>query len=154
MTVFPYATYALVAFAGVMLIPAALECGMRYGWLAYVSSACLAMFITPDVEAKWLYLLFFGYYPLVHMRLQLWQNVFLSWVVRLMLFNAAIVSMFWVCITFLGVPKAEFTIPGIYMPWILLVLGNVVFLIYDRMLVRLGVLYRVRLHPLFLKFWR
>ncbi len=148
MTVFPYATYALAALAGMMLIPATLECGTRYGVLSYAVTALLALLLTPDLEAKWLFVLFFGYYPIVQLRLQLWRRVGAAWFVKFLLFNAAAVSGFWLLTTFMNVPKEEFTIAGLYLPWVLLLMGNAVFLVYDVALVRVAALYRVRLHPL------
>ena len=147
MTVFPYATYALAALAGIMLIPAALECGTRYGVIAYVVTALLSLLLTPDIEAKWLFVLFFGYYPIVALRLQLWYKVVLAWVVKFAIFNAAAVAGFFLLITFMGVPKDEFTIGGMYLPGVLLLLGNAVFVVYDVALVRVTAMYRVRLHP-------
>ncbi len=38
-------------------------------------------------------------------------------------------------------------IGGVYLPWVLLILGNVVFIVYDIALTRVTAMYRVRLHP-------
>ncbi len=147
LTVFPYATYALAALAGMALIPAALECGTRYGVLGYAVTALLSLLLTPDVEAKWLFVLFFGYYPIIQLRLQLWCRVVAAWAVKLVIFNTAMVVGFWLLTTFMNVPKEEFTIMGMYIPWALLALGNIVFVIYDVALTRVTAMYRVRLHP-------
>lgn len=148
LTVFPYATYALAALAGMVLIPAALECGTRYGVLSYTVTALLSLLLTPDVEAKWMFVLFFGYYPLVQLRIQLWRRTAAVWLVKLALFNAAAVVGFWLLTMFMNVPKEEFMVAGLYLPWVLLLMGNVVFLLYDVALTRVTAMYRVRLHPL------
>ncbi len=153
-TFFPYATYALAALAGIVFIPAALEMGPRYGICCYVVTALLASVLTPDPEAKVLFVLFFGYYPVLQLRLQLWHKTVASWVVKLAVFNVAVVSGFWIATALLGVSTDEFTIAGVYLPGILLLLGNVVFVVYDVALVRVGVLYRVRIHPLVSRYFR
>lgn len=154
LTVFPYATYALAALAGMVLIPAALECGTRYGVLSYAVTALLSLLLTPDIEAKWLFILFFGYYPIVQLRLQRWHRVGVAWLLKLVLFNAAAVIGFWLLTTFMNVPKDEFSIAGVYLPWVLLLMGNVVFCIYDVALARVAAMYRVRIHPLVTRFFK
>ncbi len=153
MTVFPYATYALAAFAGMLMIPAALECGARYGVLSYAVTALLALFLTPDPEAKALFVLFFGYYPLVHLRLQRISNRCLSWVIKLALFNIAAVFDFLLMTRVMNVPRDAFSIAGVYVPWVLLIAGNVLLVIYDFALVRVGAFYRIRLHPVLKRLW-
>ena len=48
-----------------------------------------------------------------------------------------------------GVPAESFQIFGASLPWVLLLIGNVVFLLYDFGLSSLVVLYYRRFHPLF-----
>ena len=154
LTVFPYATYALAAFAGMLFVPVALECGTRYGILSYIATAFLAIFLTPDPEAKCLFVLFFGYYPLVHLRLQLCRCRWLIWIVKIVLFNITALADFYLLTYVLGVPKEEYMIAGVYVPWVLLIVGNIVFLIYDTVLVRVEVFYRVRVHPKLKTLWK
>ena len=154
MTLFPYATYALAVFAGMLMIPSALECGTRYGVLTYIVTALLALFLAPDPEAKALFILFFGYYPLVHLRFLVRHHLWLVWLVKLVLFNIAAIADFGVMMFVLNVPKEEFMIAGVYVPWVLLIAGNVLFLIYDTMLVRVETFYRVQIHPQLRKIWK
>ncbi len=154
MTVFPYATYALAAFAGMLMIPVALECGTRYGVLSYAVTALLALFLTPDPEAKSLFILFFGYYPLVHLRLQCWRQRWLSWIVKLLVFNIAALADFWLMTRVMNIPQENFMIAGVYVPWVLLIAGNVLLYIYDIALVRVESFYRVRLHPVLKRLWK
>ncbi len=72
LTVFPYATYALAALAGMLMIPAVLELGVQFGVICYVVTAVLAALLTPDAEAKLMFIMFFGYYPICQCRMNLW----------------------------------------------------------------------------------
>ena len=153
MTVFPYATYAFAAFAGMLMIPVTLECGVRYGVLAYVATALLAFLLTPDFEAKTLFVLFFGYYPLVHLRLQRCRNKWLSSGIKLMLFNVAAIADFLLMTRVMNVPSDEFIIAGVFVPWVLLIAGNVLLVVYDLALTRVGVFYRIRIHPILKRLW-
>ncbi|MBQ3094506.1 MAG: hypothetical protein IJC52_04965 [Clostridia bacterium] len=152
LTVFPYATYALAALAGMVLIPVALELGARYGVCCYVVTAVLSVLLTPDPEAKWLFVFFFGYYPILAMRLYLWRRRRAAWVVKFAVFNAAVLASYAVLHTFLHLDEQAFTIADVSVPIVFLALGNIVFLIYDICLVRVTAMYRVRLHPLVKRF--
>ena len=145
---FPYATYALAALAGIVLIPAALELGTRYGLLCYVVTALLAALITPDPEAKVLYVLFFGYYPCLQLRLNLMFNRVLSLVIKELVFNAAVLGGYWFLFNVIGLPADAFTIGDVYLPIVFWIAANAVFVVYDIALCRVTAMYRVRLHPL------
>lgn len=153
-SVFPYATYALAALAGIALIPAALELGTRYGVICYVVTAVLAALLTPDPEAKILYILFFGYYPCVQLRLNLFRNQVIAWVIKFLIFNAAVVGGYLWMMYAVGLPEDAFTIAGINMPLVFLAAGNAVFAVYDVALCRVAAVYRVRLHPMVRKLFR
>ncbi len=146
-TLFPYATYALAAMAGLIFVVATLELGVRYGVICYIVTAALSLLVTPDPEAKLLFVLFFGYYPIIQLRINLWKNVILAWGVKLAIFNTAMVCGFLLLLYVVGLNKEDFTIAGVYLPGALLIAGNVVFVLYDRALIQVGAFYRIRLHP-------
>ena len=65
LTFFPFATYALPAIAGAVLIPFVVEVNAKSAWLVYAAVAILSLFISPDIEAKTLFISLFGYYPIL-----------------------------------------------------------------------------------------
>lgn len=46
----PLATFAAPAFAGLLLVPVAIECGVKAGLLAYAAIGLLALFLVADKE--------------------------------------------------------------------------------------------------------
>ncbi len=148
-TFFPYATYALAALAGIVLIPIHLEFGTRYGLCCYAVTSLLALLLTPDPEAKFLYILFFGYYPLCHIRLSIWKRKAVAWVIKFALFNIAVIASYFIVTSLLKMIAPEES--DVFL-WILLIAANVVFVLYDAALVRVGILYRVRIHSKLQKF--
>ncbi len=62
--VIPVATYAVPLLAALLLIPAARECGIRWGWRVWAVTALLTLLLDADREAAFFYL-FLGYYPLL-----------------------------------------------------------------------------------------
>ena len=57
----PFATYALPALAGVVLIAVVAEMGWRTAMVVYAAVALLSLGIVPDREAAMLFLFFFGF---------------------------------------------------------------------------------------------
>jgi len=144
-TAFPYATLAFSALAGLMLAPASLELGSKYGFLCYVATSLLSWLLVPDVSAKLTFTAFFGFYPILQLRINLWQNRLSQWSVKLAIFNGmcilSAVVMWLVFDESIGKPLL------IALPFVFLA-GNAAFILYDIALWRMIGLYRRRLHPL------
>lgn len=142
----PIGTYALPAIAGVLLIVAVIEIGAKWAWMIYAAVAVLSLLFAADKEAALLFVLFFGYYPVLKSFLERISNKVLSWISKFAVFNVAVVACFFLAVNFLQLPEDSFTVFGIYLPWVFLILGNAVFLIYDIALSGLVATYVERLH--------
>lgn len=155
LTVFPFATIALPALASVFILPIVIEHGRRWAWAVYAAVAVLALLITPDIEAKLLFIVFFGYYPIVKSWLETRRSRTAEWVCKFAVFNVAVVIGY-VILSLVGFSLNEFAIEGVALPLgviltLFLLAGNVVFLLYDRTLSLMVPLYMRRLRPLFLR---
>ena len=142
----PIGTYALPAIAGVLLIVAVIEIGAKWAWMIYAAVAVLSLLFAADKEAALLFVLFFGYYPVLKSFLERISNKVLSWISKFAVFNVAVVACFFLVVNFLQLPEDSFTVFGIYLPWVFLILGNAVFLIYDIALSGLVATYVEKLH--------
>ena len=142
----PIGTYALPAIAGVLLIVAVIEIGAKWAWMIYAAVAVLSLLFAADKEAALLFVLFFGYYPVLKSFLERISNKVLSWISKFAVFNVAVVACFFLAVNFLQLPEDSFTVFGIYLPWVFLILGNAVFLIYDIALSDLVATYVEKLH--------
>lgn len=145
-TVFPYATFALPAMAGLVLLPVAIEAGRGPGWLTFGAVAVLNLLLTPSMEAKLLFVAFLGYYPLLKLVLDPLPRVF-SWVLKLGLFNITVVAAYWLMLHLFALEDNSFELFGVNMPLVLLALANVTFVLYDLCLSRLLDWYMLMLHP-------
>lgn len=155
LTVFPFATIALPALASVCILPIVVEHGRRWAWAVYAAVALLALLIAPDVEAKLLFITFFGYYPIVKSWVETHCHRVVEWVCKFAVFNAAVIIAYAV-LSCIGFSLEEFAIEGVALPLgvILagfLVAGNVVFWLYDRTLSLMVPFYMRRIRPLFLR---
>ena len=142
----PIGTYALPAIAGVLLIVAVIEIGAKWAWMIYAAVAVLSLLFAADKEAALLFVLFFGYYPVLKSFLERISNKVLSWISKFAVFNVAVGACFFLAVNFLQLPEDSFTVFGIYLPWVFLILGNAVFLIYDIALSGLVATYVEKLH--------
>ena len=149
---------SMAALASFFCIFAVIEMGKGYPIMIYAATGILAVLITPQSLSGWIYLLFFGYYPIVKEKLEkLSQTV--AWLLKLVVFNLAVTVYATICyFLFFGELELlliEFStlfggmnIGGILIAIIYAVL-NVIFVIYDFALTKLISLYLFRLRRKF-----
>ena len=130
----PVATFVCPMLCMLLLQFVAMICGARIGWAWYGAVAILSLLMGPDKEAAAVFT-FLGFYPLVKPGLDTRK---LGLLYKLLLFNGAIGLMYWVLIHLFGMDQvaAEYRELGAVMTGIMLVLGNVVFFLLDRILSR------------------
>ncbi len=129
----PFATYALPALAGVVLIAVVAENGYKTALVVYAAVALLFIVVVPDREAALMFIFFFGYYPVIKGQIEKLQFAPLRLLVKYLLFNLSMVLAYLIIIHVLGIAEilddlGDF---GKYSPYIILGLGNVVFAVYD-----------------------
>ena len=130
----PLATFVCPMLCIVLLQLVFQRCGSRFGWAWYGAVAILSMLMGPDKEGSALFL-FLGFYPLVKPKL---EKLPLPWLWKAILFNVAILLMYWLLINLFGMAAlaAEFREMGTLLLVVTLVLGNVTFFLLDRILTR------------------
>lgn len=143
----PVATIALPAVAGCLLIPVVAECNVKWGFGVFVITAFLSFFLSTDREAFLIYLLFFGYYPVLYALLDRVGNKAARYAAKLVLFNVAVVAETLIATYILGIPLESVSFLGAFTPVVLLILANAVFVVYDYALKGLIATYFARLHP-------
>ena len=143
---FPYLTYAIPALAGLFIMIAVIEIDIKWAALAYASSAIITALVA-EPEAKMLYVLFFGYYPIVKAVFEKLKSRVIEYILKFVVFNAATVFSYGVVATLIGVDLSDMGDFGKYSAIILLVAANVVFVIYDLAVTKMAVFYIIRLHP-------
>lgn len=133
-TIIPVATYICPMLCMLLAQVVLRVCGGRIAWAWYGAVAILSLLLAPDKEAAAVFAAL-GYYPMVKPRLEtrryprLWKAV---------LFNAVILILYWLLIHLFGLTALaeEFADVGAVMTAVMLLLGNVVFFLLDRVLSR------------------
>ena len=128
----PVATFVCPMLCMLLLSVVLKNCGDRMGWAWYGAVAILGSLLGPDKEAAAVFV-FLGYYPIIKPKL---DRCRLKWLWKVLLFNAAILVMYWLLLNLFGMAQvaAEFEEMGTVMTLVALVLGNVTFFLLDRLL--------------------
>ena len=150
---FPFATYALPAIAGVLLCVIILELNARWALVVYLAVSFLSFLLSPDREAALFFFAFFGHYPTIKYVIECKVKGLPQYLLKFGVFNLCIVGTFAVLFYLLRIPNLldEFGDLGKYGVILLLLMGNVTFGIYDFALTRLITSYLQWFRPKFLK---
>ena len=146
--IIPVATFCCPVLVGLLMIPILDAFGAKLALVWYVAVAILSCLLAPDKEAALLFC-FLGYYPVLRGVLDRISLRTVRVAAKLVMFNSAIAGMYSLLLLLIR-PEGlveEFQQTGNLLLAVMLVLGNVTFLLFDLVLRRLSVLYRVRLRP-------
>lgn len=149
--IIPFGTYAFPCFAGIILISIAIEIGYPLAFAVYAVVSVLSVLFVADKEAALYYVMFFGFYPVLRKLIEKIPLKPVVYVIKFLLFNACVIGAFFVAMAVLSIDKDEFTLFGIYVPWVFLIIGNLVFIAYDLCIDRLERTYMIKIHPIFTK---
>ena len=89
-SIWPTGVFGLVAFASLFIAAAVVEMGVASGVYVFVVSSALSMLILPNRAAAILFVLFFGYYPIVKSIIERVAHAALQWMIKLAVFNASL----------------------------------------------------------------
>lgn len=142
---FPYLTYAIPAISGCLLIVLVIECGAKWALVGYAVSGLLVL-LAAEPEAKLLFIGFFGYYPIIKEKIEKLQKRWIEYILKVLIFNVAIVAIYFVVINVMGMPIEDMGGTFKYGTLIMLLAGNVSFIVYDIAVSRMIGLYFNRFH--------
>ncbi|MBQ2893105.1 MAG: hypothetical protein IJE24_03125 [Oscillospiraceae bacterium] len=128
----PGSTFVCPMISMLILTLVLKRCGRRIAWAWYGAVAVLSILLSADKEAAAVFV-FLGYYPIVKPKLDVLP---LRWLWKGLLFNSAILLMYWLLMHIFGMAQIarEFEEIGTVMTAAALLLGNATFFILDRLL--------------------
>lgn len=137
----PTGQLGVVAVAGLMPAAAVVSASLSAGAFCYVATGILGLLLSPDKGSAVLYLVFFGLYPLVKCLIERLRKLPLEWLCKLAFFNLTLTA----CWFFLR-PVLLSGLPAVFEElWVLCIIGNVVFMVYDFGFSQLITLYATRI---------
>jgi len=149
---------SMAALASFFCIFAVIEMGKGYPIMIYVTTGMLAVLIMPQSLSGWIYLLFFGYYPIIKEKLEKLHLAF-SWILKVLVFNLAL-AVYVMISYFLFFGELELLLKefsslfggmdiGRILIAIIFAILNVIFIIYDFALTKLITLYFIKIRQKF-----
>ena len=145
----PLATFCTPLLAMLVLLPVLEEHGPRMGWAAWVSVSILSLLLVTDRETALVYV-FFGWYPMVRPKVAAIKSQVLRFGVKLLICNGLIFTLYGLVLRVMGLTSDLLEATKV-MNALLLVLGNIVFLLLDLVLIRMTHLWRAKLRKRFFK---
>lgn len=142
---FPYFTYAVPAVAGLVGLVVLIEIGGKWPIFTYIVTSVLCL-IFAEPEAKLMYLLLFGYYPILKSVIERISNRLVQYLLKFIVFNVAIVAVYFILNKILGMPLDDFGTLGKWGIAAFAVISNITFYYYDIVLVRVANLYLRKIH--------
>lgn len=151
---FPYFTYAVPAVAGLFSLIVMIEVKGKWPLATYIVTSVLVLLFA-ETEAKFLYVMFFGYYPIIKAYIERIPNRLFQYIIKFAVFNASILLFYLLFAKLFGISIDEFGQFGIFSSILFIILGNIAFLLYDIVLVRASNFYMIKLHSIVekIKYW-
>lgn len=153
---FPFTQFAFPALAGIVLIAVVMENGVSTAVLVYAAVSILSLIIVPVKEAAFLFVGFFGYYPIIKAKLERIRPRLLEYIVKFAIFNASVVTCYLILIYVMGLDELleQSGLFGKYSMLVLLIMGNVMFAVYDYAITNLIFVYKSWFRPRILRKFR
>lgn len=152
-------TYALPAFAGILIMFTIIELDKKWAMGIFVAVSILSLILLPNKEAAVFYLCFFGNYPIIKCFLEGKKMPrALEYIIKFTVFNAEVLLAGVIMVKVFGMPMAELLgTEGETAFWvkyalpITLVVGNITFLLFDKLLTMMVTIYLIKWQKRFRK---
>ncbi|MCL1835726.1 MAG: hypothetical protein FWG48_06140 [Oscillospiraceae bacterium] len=140
-TVWPSGDLSIAAFSAIFTAAAVIESGIGAGFYVFACSSLLSLLVMPSKSVSFLYLMFFGYYPIAKNFIERVRSMPAQWALKIALFNVALLLMY------LLIKELVFDF-GSYSPGYLIIAaaGTAIFALYDYGFSKVISLYMTRVH--------
>ena len=147
--VFPIAMFIAPAVASFLIATVCVECGKTMALTAYGAVSLLSLLFVPDKEVALTFVFLLGYYPLAKPYFERIRPALLRAVCKLLLCNGGILAMYGLVLLLVpaGSIAEELRTTAMAVSLVTLVMGNAAFLLYDRALHNMLMLYKVVWQP-------
>lgn len=140
-SVVPSGNWGFVAIAGLLPAAAVISVGMKAGFLCWAGVSILALLLLPGKFCALLYAALFGLYPMVKALIERLRRRALEYVLKLVFFNAAFTLIY----LMMKATVLDSLPSALGVTWILYIVANIVFLLYDFGFSKLIVFYIARI---------
>lgn len=135
--------YTMPLVASLVMIILLDSISQKSALLTFISTSIISFILLNDKECVLLYILFFGYYPLIRDKINDIKPKFLSYLLKFITFNAAMVLTQVLCVYVFGIPFDDML--GKWGIVLFVLCLNLVFVVFDKLYTLLLKLYRIKL---------
>ena len=125
-SVWPTGQLGLTAVASLFVAAAVIESGISYGIYVFIVSSVVSILIVPNRLTPILFILFFGYYPIVKSLIEKQSHITLQILSKLLVFNISFAVIFYI-FNELVIAFISFELHTVF----ILLIANIVFLLFD-----------------------
>ncbi|EKQ53042.1 MULTISPECIES: hypothetical protein [unclassified Clostridium] len=138
-SILPISTLSILTIASCLIPISIIRTSIKGTMLVYLASSVLSFFLVPTNIALY-YTLFFGIYGIIKSFIERLKNLPIEILLKLIAFNILLAIMYFVISNFLGILNIKYPL---YLLWII---SQIVFLIYDYALTLIISFYLNRIH--------
>lgn len=135
--------YTMPLVASLVMIILLDSISQKSALLTFISTSIISFILLNDKECVLLYILFFGYYPLIRDKINDIKPKLLSYLLKFITFNAAMVLTQVLCVYVFGIPFDDML--GKWGIVLFVLCLNLVFVVFDKLYTLLLKLYRIKL---------
>lgn len=150
----PSMTYALPAAAGILVTIIVIEINKKWALGVYAAVSILSILLVADKEAAVMYIMFFGYYPILKAIFEYRFNKTVSMILKLIVFNISMIIAFIISTYVFMIPFEEMEKYGPVAAFGLLAAGNVIFVIFDFALSNIITIYNMKWRKVFKRIFK
>ncbi|MBE6596612.1 MAG: hypothetical protein E7641_02980 [Ruminococcaceae bacterium] len=136
---------SMAVIASLFVIFTVIEYGGAYPWAVYIVTGILSAVLLPQKLPAAMYILFFGFYPIIKEKLEKLKKRPLCWVLKMIVFNICLFILIFLANKLIYIDAEKYLV----FEAIFVLLANFTFVIYDIALTRLISLYIFRLRKKF-----
>jgi len=145
--------YVMPMIVGLLMLMLKRTFGTPSAWITYTAVSLLSLILVADKECMLMYVLFFGFYPILQPDINKIKPKFPRYLIKFALFNSMIAVVQLLLVFVFGIPFLEEGEGRIFI-LVFVALMNILFVIYDRLIDKLSYLYEIKLEKRIKKFFK
>lgn len=109
-----------------------LECGKKYALLSYVAVCIISFLFIPKKFIVYLYIFILGYYPLIKLFIEKFNNLLKEWILKILFFTILLIATYFVMQNFF-LPSLDKKLVEFFFSHIatIIAISEVAFIVYD-----------------------
>lgn len=138
-------TYFIPIMLGILIVIMKKTFSNACAWFVYIGTGIISFILVPDKETVLMYVLFFGYYPIIKSGLDRIKFKTVKILIKFIIFNIAVCAVEVIAYFVFGIPFFEEGNFSVAMIVVFAVLMNIVFVLYDLLLKKFLFIYEKKI---------